>query len=144
MNKTLAITVIVLVAVVMGMSTIAPMIQYAEANNGEPNPRCELRPGGTQLIYDPNSGTCVEPDQCKFGVDESTLPPHCITTPKKGNLSVARDCPDDQDKITWLKLLKEKVSGGDKIDKNEDGFVCVLVIQIPNGVIIGGLVDNRF
>jgi len=35
MNKTLAITAIALVAVVMGMSAIAPMIQYAEARHGE-------------------------------------------------------------------------------------------------------------
>ncbi len=37
MNKTLAITAIALVAVVMGMSAIAPMIQYAEAGHGGPD-----------------------------------------------------------------------------------------------------------
>jgi len=35
MNKIMTITVIALVAVIMGMSAIAPMIQYAEARHGE-------------------------------------------------------------------------------------------------------------
>jgi len=37
MTKTIAITAIVLVAVVMGMSAIVPMIQYAEARHGGPD-----------------------------------------------------------------------------------------------------------
>ncbi len=48
MNKTLAITAIVLVAIVMGMSTIAPALAYqAEADN---------HPGGKHK---------VTPDKCK-------------------------------------------------------------------------------
>jgi len=37
MNKTLAITAIALVAVVMGLSTISPMMQYAYASHGGPD-----------------------------------------------------------------------------------------------------------
>ena len=37
-NKFLAISAIVLVAVVMGMSAVAPMIPQAEASHGGPDP----------------------------------------------------------------------------------------------------------
>jgi len=38
MNKTLVITAIVLVAVVMGMSAVAPMMPQAEAEDGSDHP----------------------------------------------------------------------------------------------------------
>jgi len=37
MNKTLAITAIVMVAVVMGLSTVTPIMQYADASHGGPD-----------------------------------------------------------------------------------------------------------
>ncbi len=39
MNKTLSITVIALVAVVMGISAVAPMMLYAEASHGKELPQ---------------------------------------------------------------------------------------------------------
>ena len=37
MNKTLTIAAIVMVAVVMGLSTVTPIMQYADASHGGPN-----------------------------------------------------------------------------------------------------------
>jgi len=67
-NKTLTTSTIALVAVVMGMSTIAPAI----ADHPDPDPFDACRPTfGTTTpdpIYDPNSETCVLPEDCPNGV----------------------------------------------------------------------------
>ena len=54
MNRTLAITAIALVAVIMGMSTVAPVVPYVDASHGppaeappaDPGPPCTIPPCG--------------------------------------------------------------------------------------------------
>ena len=55
MNKTLAITAIVLVAVVMGMSAVAPMIPQAYAH-GDGDPRSH------KMCKDPNFNNNAPPE----------------------------------------------------------------------------------
>ena len=70
MNKTITITVIALVAVVMGMSAIAPMIPYAEASPGElPQAACDA------LKSIPNPPEAIQQlieERCDIG-----CPPNC-------------------------------------------------------------------
>jgi len=70
MNKTLSITAITLVVVVMGMSVIVPMIQYAEASHG---PLPEKACAALKSIPNP-------PDAVKRLIEErceSECPPDC-------------------------------------------------------------------
>ena len=80
MNKTLAITTITLVAVVMGLSAIAPMMQYAEASHPISEKACEaLRsipdpsPAVQQLIVEHCGPTTTCPPDCGFGKVGSTI-----------------------------------------------------------------------
>jgi len=70
MNKTMAMTAIALVAVVMGISTFVPMIQYSEASPGElPDAACEA------LKSIPNPPEAVQQlieERCDIG-----CPPNC-------------------------------------------------------------------
>jgi len=70
MNKTLTISVIALVAVVMGMSAVAPVIPYVDAHGGgTPTEACI----GLQKIPNPSPviehliSHCCTPPECDTG-----------------------------------------------------------------------------
>jgi len=67
MNKTLAITAITLVAVVMGMSVLTP----ATADHGGENFFCPVL-----NIWDPNSSACIPPENCPNGISTDPVV-HC-------------------------------------------------------------------
>ncbi len=110
MNKTIAITAIVLVAVVMGMSSVVPMMQKAYAGAIPPDPPEPPVCGpGTHL----ENGVCV--------IDE----------PTEGA------CPGvfDLTSIATIAVnsLAARAEAVDKADGVADGFVCIETISTSNG-----------
>jgi len=88
-GKTIAITLFA--AAFLGL-----MIPNVEANDGENNPAC-FSPVGIELIFDPNTGLCVPPADCEFGVDNTTNPPHCNSPPAGDDDDDDDDDNDDDD-----------------------------------------------
>ncbi len=72
MNKTLTISVIALVAVVMGFGVMAPAI----ADHGGEIGLC----ASTNEIYDPNTETCIPDGTCPNGVSTEPVE-HCALLP---------------------------------------------------------------
>ena len=91
MTKTVAITL-------FAAAFLALMIPTVEANHGEPvDPSC----GSSIEVVDPTTNRCVSRADCEFGVDDTTNPSHCNSTPVGDDVEDEEDDDRDDASIKW-------------------------------------------